>query len=65
MPIWGRLQIKMFLSWGLGFFGADRFYDQQVGWGVLKLLTLGGVGIWWLIDAILVTLEAGEKGPTT
>jgi len=58
---WGRLHIKMALSWCLGYFGADRFYDGQIGWGIVKLITLGAGGIWWLVDAIYLTYKAGGE----
>ena len=38
----------------LGVFGAHRFYAGRIATGVLMLLTLGGLGIWWLVDLILV-----------
>lgn len=52
--------IVMILSWALGYLGADRFYKGQVGWGVLKLVTLGVGGVWWIIDAAYYTYKAGE-----
>ncbi len=52
--------IVMILSWVLGYLGADRFYRGQVGWGVLKLITVGGAGAWWLVDAAYYTYKAGE-----
>ena len=55
-----RAHIIMILSWTIGYFGADRFYQGQVGLGVLKLITLGAVGVWWLIDAAYFTYKAGE-----
>jgi hypothetical protein len=38
----------------LGVFGAHRFYAGKVGTGLLQLGTLGGLGIWYLYDVILV-----------
>ena len=40
------------LSVILGSWGLDRFMLDEAGLGVAKLLTCGGAGIWWLIDAI-------------
>jgi TM2 domain-containing membrane protein YozV len=38
----------------LGFFGAHRFYVGKTGTGVLMLCSVGGLGIWYLYDLILV-----------
>ena len=38
----------------LGGLGVHRFYAGKVGTGILQLITLGGCGVWTLIDFILI-----------
>jgi TM2 domain-containing membrane protein YozV len=46
--------VTLVLSFLLGGLGIDRFYSGSVLLGVLKLFTLGGLGLWWLIDLIML-----------
>jgi len=44
------------LSFFLGIFGIDRFYLGYLFLGVLKLITLGGFGVWAFIDNLITGL---------
>ena len=39
-----------------GGLGVHRFYAGKVGTGILMLLTLGGLGIWTLVDFVIIVL---------
>ena len=51
----------LLLSFFLGGFGAHRFYTGYVALGILQLLTLGGCGIWTLIDFICICFNKFKK----
>ncbi|MGC5076580.1 NINE protein [Agrococcus sp. DT81.2] len=60
----GQPPLKSFLvTWLLallvGVLGIDRFYLGKIGTGIAKLLTLGGFGIWWLVD-LIITLTGNQ-----
>ncbi|HKP29510.1 MAG TPA: TM2 domain-containing protein [Gemmatimonadales bacterium] len=46
--------IAFILAIVLGVFGAHRFYVGKIGTGILMLCTVGGLGIWYLYDVIMV-----------
>lgn len=45
--------VVFLLSIFLGFLGVDRFANGNIVAGILKLVTLGGLGVWWAIDIII------------
>jgi TM2 domain-containing membrane protein YozV len=49
--------LALLMSLFFGSIGVDRFIMGHIGLGILKLLTGGGFGIWWLIDVILIATK--------
>ncbi|KAE8745320.1 hypothetical protein FOCC_FOCC008006 [Frankliniella occidentalis] len=52
-----RWSTALALSITLGGFGADRFYLGHWQEGIGKLFSFGGLGVWTLIDVILIALH--------
>ena len=48
--------VALLLCFFFGVFGVHRFYVGKVGTGILQLVTLGGCGIWAMIDLILIAV---------
>ena len=46
----------LLISFFVGWFGIDRFYLGYTALGILKLITVGGCGIWYLVDLILIAM---------
>jgi len=44
----------------LSAFGVNRFMRGQVGLGILKIITLSGLGVWGLIDWIVALTKLGS-----
>jgi TM2 domain-containing membrane protein YozV len=49
--------LALVMSVVFGHLGVDRFIMGKVGTGILKLITFGGFGIWWLVDLILIATK--------
>jgi TM2 domain-containing membrane protein YozV len=49
------------LSW----LGVDHFYQGQAGWGIVKLITMGGFGVWYAVDLAIAAYEFGKTDRQT
>ncbi len=49
--------LTLVMSIFFGSLGVDRFIMGKIGTGILKLITFGGLGIWWLVDLILIATK--------
>ena len=50
--------VAILLCLFVGVFGVHRFYVGKIGTGILQLITIGGLGIWALIDLIMIIVGA-------
>ena len=54
--------LVLVMSAVFGHLGVDRFIMGKVGTGILKLITFGGLGIWWLVDLVLIATKHPYSG---
>jgi len=48
--------VALLLCFIVGVFGVHRFYVGKTGTGIAQILTLGGLGIWALVDLIMIVV---------
>ena len=58
----GWVALLLLLLGFVGLNGMQRFYLGRVWTGMLQLVTLGGLGLWQLADAVLLALEVLRDG---
>jgi len=56
--------VTLMISLFFGGLGVDRFMMGHIFLGILKLVTLGGFSVWWLIDVILIATRYPFKNVT-
>ncbi|MBT3194615.1 MAG: TM2 domain-containing protein [Verrucomicrobia bacterium] len=50
--------VALLLYLFLGYFSVHRFYVGKIGTAIVQILTMGGFGIWWTIDFIMILCGA-------
>jgi hypothetical protein len=52
----------LLLCWFLGWLGVHSFYTKRTTIGIIQLVTLGGCGIWQLVDLIMILVGSYRDG---
>jgi len=50
----------LIISFLAGYLGLDKFYKGEVALGVVKLITFGGFGIWYIVDLVIEAYRFGQ-----
>lgn len=50
--------VALLLCFFLGTFGIHRFYVGKIGTGILMIITLGGFGLWVIVDLVVIAIGA-------
>ncbi len=48
----------LLLCFFFGWAGGHRYYVNKIGTGLFMLFTMGGFGMWWFIDLVMVSIGA-------
>lgn len=67
VPVVNKVVLTIIVGFGGGFCGCDRCFLHQIGLGVVKGLTLGGLGFWFVADymVLLCNILMAEKSIDT
>jgi TM2 domain-containing membrane protein YozV len=57
---WQRQLTILLISFLAGYFGLDRFYRGEIALGVIKMITCGGLGVWYLVDVAIAAYRFGK-----
>lgn len=60
-PKQNKPKIALILGIFLGWAGADRFYKGDIWLGIFKLISFGGLGLWWILDLFIVPKQVNQE----